>query len=287
MNLADGTVTPETVWSAWSLDPWIALPIVVTGSIYLFGVRRTWARRSGSVISYRRVAAFLCGLLILAAALLSPIDAISETLFTGHMVQHLLLMLVVAPLFVYGLPARMIARAVAPVMGRSLRAWHRSRAARLVSAWSWNPIVVVALHALVLWAWHVPAFYSAAWRIDAVHALQHVVFLGSAYLVWALVIGGPGRRRLDHPRAMLVVFATMMQSAALAAVLVFASQPLYPVHGSGAEAWGMTLLDDQSLAGALMWAPMGAVYLVAFAALFGRWLQVMERRYPSREVGDA
>ncbi|MGH2810858.1 MAG: cytochrome c oxidase assembly protein, partial [Actinomycetota bacterium] len=109
------------------------------------------------------------------------------------------------------------------------------------------------------------------------HAAEHLTFFGTALAFWALVIGGPSGRRLGHPAAAALVLFTAAHSGALGAILSFASRGLYPVHSGGAAAVGLTLLEDQQLAGAIMWIPAGAVYLITIVVLMVRALSALEK----------
>ena len=122
-----------------------------------------------------------------------------------------------------------------------------------------------------------PSPYQAALGDDVLHGGEHITFVATAMLFWALVIGSRGRRRLGHGPAILLTFVTALQSAALGVVLTFASTVLYPVHASRTQAWGLTALEDQQLAGAIMWIPAGVIYLGVMCALLAGWMRAMER----------
>jgi len=121
-----------------------------------------------------------------------------------------------------------------------------------------------------------PALYEAAVAHEPVHVLEHASFLGAALLFWSVVFASGTHRGLPRPVAILLVFASGVQSSALGAVLLFASSPLYPVHGEGAGAWDVSPLADQQLAGALMWSPPALLYIVVMGWLLVRWFDEME-----------
>jgi putative membrane protein len=200
-------------------------------------------------------------------ALVSPLDGAAASLFAAHMAQHLVLMMVAAPLLAASRPLLVVGAAL-PAAGR--RRLRRVAARRLATA-MFHPVVVWTLGTVVLWAWHLPVLYDAAVRNDAVHAVEHVTLLGAAALLWAAVLGR-SPRPLAAPAAVGLLFATMLQSSALGAVLTLAGSPLYSVHETTTAAWGLTPLEDQQLAGALMWVPPGVVYLGVMAGLLVRWL---------------
>jgi putative membrane protein len=220
---------------------------------------------------------------VVALALLSPIHAFGETLFSAHMVQHLLLILVAAPLLALGSPALPLWRAL-PAGARSASGALRRRSpvnalARVLGA----PVFVGALHAVVLWIWHLPRVYDAAVANEALHVVEHMSFTGSAFLLWAVVLRGPTRRAPSRAVALALLFVTALHSSALGALLTFASQPLFAAHRHGAIAWGLGPLTDQQLAGLIMWVPAGAFYVVAMSAVFLSWLKEDHER-PARSV---
>jgi cytochrome c oxidase assembly factor CtaG len=141
------------------------------------------------------------------------------------------------------------------------------------------------VHALAIWVWHAPRLYDAAVTSALVHALQHASFLGSALLFWwALIHGRNGRLR--YGASVLYIFTTALHTTALGAVLSLASRPLYPAYASTA-AWGLTPLEDQQLAGLIMWVPAGIAYLVAALGLMAEWLREAERRTSRSEAAAA
>ncbi|HSM57779.1 MAG TPA: cytochrome c oxidase assembly protein [Candidatus Sulfomarinibacteraceae bacterium] len=269
--------TPQTIWRAWNADPLLILGLLLAAALYARGLRALW-RRAGPGRGVRRshVAAFAAGLLVLALALLSPLDALSSALLAAHMVQHLLLMLVAAPLLVLGLPPVAAAWAL-PRSPQLARWWHRRpllrRAWRALS----HPVTAWLLYAGVLWAWHLPRLYEAALLNETVHALEHAAFLGAALLFWWALRHA---RALSSAGGALFLFTTALHSGLLGALLTFAAAPWYPVYSIAPYAWGLTPLQDQQLAGVIMWLPGSLVYLGAVLLLLGSWLYRQERQSP-------
>jgi putative membrane protein len=285
MILAHHPVAPGSLWTQWTFEP-ATVALVAAGAL-LYAVGRARLRRKGgrSVVTTARAVSFYVGLALLAIALLSPVHALGETLFSAHMVQHLLLILVVAPLLVFGAPLVPVMVASPPLARRgaiALRHGPLLRGARRALA---LPLVVWGLHALALWSWHLPGLYRVALEDPVLHVVEHASFLLTAIAFWSLVIATKPRRRLAQPLAILFVFTTALHSGALGALLSFSSRPLYPLHAAGARAWGLTPLADQQLAGLVMWVPSGALYLVAMAVLLLGWLKEMERAHPTVAVG--
>lgn len=279
-------VTSAGAWRAWSLEPLVLIGLGLAAFAWARGVDQTWRRAgTGRVFDAFAVRAGAAGVVTLVVALVSPVDAVGSALFAGHMVQHLLLIAVAAPLLVRGdfmggafraLPVR-ARRRVARAARRSgaLVVWRTLRA----------PLIAWIAHAAILWLWHLPRPYDAALQHDAVHALEHATMLVSALLFWLAVLRPQGRRqRLPDGAAILYLFAFGMQASLLGALLTLADSPWYDGHLAGSAAWGLTPLQDQHLAGAIMWVPGGALYLAAVARVFLGWLRRLEERSPSAAV---
>lgn len=266
-------VTPGDLWSAWQSTPSVVLPLIVSGTWYALGVRALW-RRAGVGHGVRRwqAACFGAGLATLAIALLSPLDALAEALFSAHMVQHLLLLAVAAPLLALGEPLLPAMWALPERWRHGLgRWWRASPAAQRVVRGATDPLGVWLAQLAVLWFWHLPGPYLAALRDERLHALEHLAFLGTAFAFWWVVVQPIGRRRLAYGGAVVYLALSMMQSGALGAILAFARTPWYPAHAAGAAAWHLTLLEDQQLAGLIMSVPMSFVYIGAALVLAARW----------------
>ena len=270
------------MWS-WRLDPPLASGLILAAAAYLGGAHRI-RRAGGSPVPGGRVAAFLAGLAIVAVALQSPIDAYANVRFSVHMVQHLLLTMVAAPLLLIGMPFILALRSTsAATRRRLLLPIVRSRLADLLS----QPVFAWTLFMLVMWGSHLSAAYEAALRNDRVHALEHAAYLGSALLFWWPVVGrGPGRTRLSHPGRILFVFAAMAQSTFLGLAIYSSEHVWYPHY---LRAWGSTgaALADQHLAGALMWEGEMVLFVLALAGVLLDWMNADEREALRAEARSA
>jgi putative membrane protein len=263
----------------------VALLLAAIAAIYLVGLARLW-RHAGTAHGVRKsnVLAFTAGLGALVIALLSPLDALSDVLFSAHMGQHEILMLVAAPLVVMGkpwltaawaLPARLRPRALSLTQAPAVR-----RPFRAVT----GPITILTLHALALWIWHVPGLFEGALHHEAVHTFQHACFFVTAALFWwALLHGRYGRG--GYGAGVLFVFITGMHSGILGALITFAGRLWYPIYDARARAAGHDPLADQQLAGLIMWIPAGVILMVLGLALLAAWLGEAERR--ARAAGAA
>jgi putative membrane protein len=221
--------------------------------------------------------AFAVGWSALVLSILPPIDSLSIQYFSVHMIQHELMMLVGAPLVIAGRPLQ---RCLAGMPG-ALRtpAAHALQARPMSGAWRvlTAPLVAWALHGLAIWVWHLPALYDAAVGNEAVHTLQHAMFVGTAALFWwGMLYGRYGRA--GYGVAVFYVFLTVVHTGILGAMLTFARTPLYPIYTAPAAAHGVDALVDQQRAGLLMWIPGGLVMTLLGLALFAAWLGESERR---------
>lgn len=266
----------EALWGWWTWDPLVLLGLALSAWLYARGLRRLWARAGvGQGIRRWEAGAFAAGWLSVFIALVSPLDPLSDVLFSAHMAQHEVLMLVSAPLLVLG---RALLAFLWAFEGRE-RIGRRLQSPRVLSAWHGltGPLVVWVLHAAALWVWHVPALYEAALRDEAVHAVQHLSFFVTASLFWwALVHGRFGR--IGYGMAVFYVFTTAVHSSILGALLTVARRVWYPLYEARAAQWSLDPLQDQQLAGLLMWVPAGVIFLVLGLALFAAWLGEAERR---------
>jgi putative membrane protein len=274
--------TEAMTW--WTADPLAIGVVTLSSSIYVRGLRAVWGRSTrlvggGAARGIRRweAASFFAGQLALLVALVSPVDRLSDLLFSAHMTQHELIMLVAPPLIVLGRPWVALLWAL-PDAAR-LRLGKALHAPRLVSAWriSTGPLLVVLLHGLVVWLWHVPALFEAAMRSEAVHSMQHASFFGTAALFWWAILRGR-YGRAGYGLAVGFVFATAMHTSILGALITVARSLWYPIYAARGAAWQLDALEDQTLAGLVMWIPAGVLLTLVALALFGAWLGEAARR---------
>jgi putative membrane protein len=262
----------------WGFDPVVIASLVLSGWLYVRGVRRMW-REAGSGRGIRRweAAAFATGWFALFVALVSPLHPLGEVLFSAHMTQHELLMLVAAPLIVLGRPVVAFLWSVPIVWSRRMGQWTKVRWFQRLWKSITMPLAAWLIHAAALWIWHVPLLFQATLRSDLVHTLQHVSFLGSALLFWWALIHGP-QGALGYGAAALYVFTTSVHSGILGALITFAGTVIYPAYRESTVSWGLTPLEDQQLGGLIMWVPAGVVYIIAGLALCAGWLRESDRR---------
>ncbi|HEY3933955.1 MAG TPA: cytochrome c oxidase assembly protein [Gemmatimonadales bacterium] len=253
---------------------WITIVALVLP--YGEGVRRLWrAAGTGRGIAWWRAGSFAAGAAILIATLSAPFDALADARFSVHMAEHLLMVAVIPPLVLLGSPEVAFAWTF-----RAVR-WQRDRlpvAVRTGWLWATTPLVAWLAHTATLWLWHQPQWYQAALENAAVHAVEHLSLLGTAFLLWRCAIRPRGGRRAGAGIAVLLMLATAMQSGALGALLASSTRVWYPAQeltlGHAAA------LADQQLAGLLMWIPGGLLYALAGCVFFYTWIGARPRVAP-------
>jgi putative membrane protein len=262
--------------SLWSYDPWLMAPLYAVGIGFYVGTQRLWHHAGGGRgVSFRQVAAFWTGWLVAALAVTSPLHWLGERLFTAHMVEHELLMVVAAPLMAF-------ARINGPMLW-SLPGRLRPAAGRMLNlpivAWPWrfvsHPMSATVLHGAALWVWHAPPLYAWALENTAIHRLQHISFFATALLFWWVLLHGRGQGRSTRIRDGIAVgclFITILHSGVLGALLTVSPRLWIPGQGALAGEFGLSALEDQQLAGILMWVPMGLLYTGAALFFAHRWL---------------
>jgi putative membrane protein len=250
------------------------LAAVVLGGIgvaYVVGLSRIWESAGrGRLVRTSQARNFLAAQVVLAVALVIPHGSL-----TAHMVQHVLLLVVAAPLLAMGAPLPTVLWALPERRReRALDVW---RAAVQGHARRWVLWVgsAVLAQSVVMLAWHAPGLYEAAVNNQALHVVQHATYLLTATVFWWAVGLGAGRR---HGAAVPVLFAAALPGTALGAGLTLASTPWYAAYPS---------LSDQQLAGVVMWGFAGLAYVLAAAGLFGVWLAGLERETPARPFQPA
>jgi putative membrane protein len=283
-----GTRRPgEPWWTAWNDDPVIVLNLVLLSWLYARGVARM--RRAGAAhgVSGRQVAAFTGAVVALFVALVSPLDPLSDELSWVHMVQHMVLMMIAAPLFVLGSPGVVLLSGSPRPWRQSLARWRR-RIDGWHSPWYllWQPLLMWSLYAVTLWIWHLPDLYQAALRHPLVHDIQHLTFFVAACLFWRVLLDPLGRLRLSRGIGVLYLFTTSLHASALGVFMTLSPRPWYADYEATTPLWGLTTLEDQQLAGTIMWMPACMMYAVAAAALFAVWLRELPAESRGLRIED-
>lgn len=275
---------PPTLTSllfAWSIDPLITGGLLAAAAGWLLLTRRVGRLHPGHPVPAARTAAFLGGLAAIALALQSGIERYDTTLFSVHMVQHLLLMLVAAPLIALSAPVTQLLRATSPApRGRWLLPILHSG----VIAALGHPIVAWLSFTVVLWATHFSPLFDLALEDRGVHQFEHGLYLVTSLLFWWPVIAAdPARRRLPYPVRALYLLLQLPVNSFLGMAILFAPAALYQHYATLGSPYGITALADQQTAGGIMWLAGDVVFIVAILALVAAWMRHEERDAPAAE----
>jgi putative membrane protein len=253
---------------------WVLLFLLAfAGAWYGAGYYRVWqSSRTGRAVLMQRGALFAGGWSVIAASLLSPLHELGGRSFTAHMIEHELLMLVAAPLIAFARPIGIFIWALPRGPRRAFGALGHQR--WFASSWRSisSPLSASLIQAAMLWLWHAPAFFDAALRSELWHAVQHLSLVGSALLFWWSINTASSLER-KHGVAGFYLFFTSVHSALLGALMAFAASPWYAEYarmGMSGTA-GLTPLEDQQIAGLIMWVPGGAVHAIAALIYLSRW----------------
>lgn len=258
----------------WSFDPLIQVPLIALAIGWIAAVRHVDRAHPANPVP-RRTVAFLAGLAAIELALQSPIEQYDTTLFSVHMVQHILLTLVAAPLLAAGAPITLLLRlAPGDIRRRRILPVLHSRAVRVVS----HPVVAWLVFAGVMWGTHFSPIFNESLENDLLHQLEHLLYLGAGLLFWWPVIGAdPSPWRLPHPMRVLYTFLQMPQNTFLALAIYSSSTLLYPHYATLERGWGPDALADQQLAGVLMWVGGDLIFLVAILFVVRGWMRQEDR----------
>jgi len=253
-----------------------AVALVVGGWCYARGLRVVRSHPQGRrVHRWWRPAAAAAGVMTVVVVAGSPLGELMEERLSTHMVQHLVLMLVAAPLFAFAAPGQPLLAGLPRAVRRPVvRLGHRLRLQGLLA-----PHLAWAGYIVGLWAWHLPAAYDAALHSETTHLLEHATFLVTAWLFW-WHLATISRRRLRGIPATVYLVAAIPPGAALGAVLTFPNHPLYPAQAALASAAGVDPVHDQRIAGLVMWVPLDFAFVLVAVLMLARWLHTLQDRWP-------
>jgi cytochrome c oxidase assembly factor CtaG len=260
---------PHDLWTAWSFDPGIVIPLLLTAVLYIRGASAAHG------VSSKLQIYFWTGWLLLCAALLSPLHPLGEALFSAHMAQHELLMVAAAPFLVRARPIAALLWGFPFRWRCALGKWSKQKSFQTGWRFFTHPMTAWWVHAAALWLWHVPRFFQATLESDWVHSAQHISFLGSALLFWWSLFYAHGKAH--YGESVVYLFTTAVHTSILGALLTLASTVWYPAYAASTPAWGLTPLEDQQAGGLIMWIPAGLVYVIGGLILFAEWLRESDR----------
>jgi putative membrane protein len=263
----------NTVLATWTWDPLVLGSVALSAVFYVLGLRSL----RGAGFRWWEIAAFILGLTSVLIALVSPLDALSDALFSAHMSQHEILMLVSAPLLVVGRPLIAFLWAFGPKQRERIARWTQRATVRRVWRTATMPVLVLLVHGIAVWIWHLPGLFEAALASEAVHAVQHACFFVTAALFWWTLLHGRYGRS-GYVVAVAYVFATATHTGLLGALVTFARRAWYPTYERTTVELGVSAVEDQQLAGLIMWIPAGVLLLIFALAFLAAWLGEAERR---------
>lgn len=246
-------------WTQFSVHPSTVIGLGALGALYAWRAR---ARPPAAPpLGRRRPALFAIALGLMFLSLNGWIHDLSDSyLFSAHMVQHLILAMVVAPLLLMGLPGWMLAPAL------------RYRAVAAIGRFVGHHARAFAIFNVVLIAWHLPPLYNAAMDYHEVHIVQHLMFLTASVIMWWPVLSPlPELPRLPYPGQMLYLFLMTIPMSIVSVYIVYADSVLYPAYARAPRVWGISPLEDQLMGGLIMWIPGGLYFFAIISVIFYRW----------------
>ena len=268
----------------WTLDPWIWMPLALFVALYLKGIFSMRSkRRTFGVLQPRALFCFGGGAASLFIALIWPLDALGEISFAAHMAQHMVLVAIAAPLLVLARPSVPVAVALS---GWWLPTFALLARMRKMFRFALRPNVAFSIHAAIIWVWHAPLLFEAALRWQWLHVIEHMSFLGSGLLFWAALRQTGRSRGNGYGVAALWTLATLIHTGMLGALITFAPRLIYSSYGD-LESVPLTPMEDQQLAGLLMWVPAGLCYLIAGVGFAAAWLRHAEDSDKSSRMPSA
>ena len=262
-------------WTEWHGHPSVIIGLLALTGAYLLAVgplrwRFGVERRPGAW----SVASFLTGVVVIFVALLSPLHELGDSyLFSAHMVQHLLLMLVAPPLLLLGTPGWLLRPALA-----APRTLHITR-------FLTSPVMAFVAFNVVLVLWHLPPLYGLALRERGIHILEHLMFISAAVIMWWPVLSPLSQApRASYPMQMLYLFVIPTVPAILGAMITFANSVLYDWYAEAPRVWEISAHTDQQVGGIIMWVPGGLAFLLTLIVVFLIWSGEEERHTRRRSA---
>jgi putative membrane protein len=262
----------------WSWEPAFTVPLFALGFVLIIGLARLGVRTHYSKQWLRQSILLALGWLSLLIALNSPIHSLGEVLFWVHMIQHEVLLLITAPLFVLGNVLQILLAAFPRKIGASFGSLLRETEFHAAFRFFSRPLPAWCLGAAGLWVWHIPYLFDATLRSDAVHAAQHLTFLATSFFFWASLLDARGSHS-SYGVSILYLFGTAIQTTFLGVLLTYSARPWYSPYNFTAPQLGYNALQDQQIGGLIMWVPAGAVFTVVALCLIPAWLRSSDARH--------
>lgn len=266
---------PHELMHMWHWESWLLVGLVIMAWLYSRGVRILWWRSGvGQGVTVGQALAFNGGLTVLFIAFISPLHALSADLFIAHTVQHLLLILLAAPLLLLGKAPVALGWAIPKEIQRWWHYWWRKQGdLYLIGRFFLQPRVSWSAYLATLWLWQAPYVYKVALHDELVHLVQHGVLLAASMLFWRLLLL-PQSDETVSPALRFCFVATIALASILLGALITLTPPLwYPIYLPTAQRWGLTPVADQQLTGIVLLVSMGLVYLSLTIGYWRTWQQ--------------
>ena len=272
-----GPTPPELSLQAllyWAWPPVVTIAVALVGALWFRAIRQVAREHPGNPYPRRRTASLVAALTLVLLALQSGLERYDTTLFSMHMIQHLILLFPVPILLLQAGPATLLLRvASSRWRARALRVL-QSRVVAVIS----HPLVGWTLLVAVMWGTHLSILFDAALEDPFIHDMEHLLYLGTALLFWAPIFSvDPIRHRLRGAAALIYLIAQMPQNSFLGVAIMWSTTPLYPHYVTLRRAWGPSPLEDQQLAGAIMWLVGDALFLAAIFAVLAALARAEDR----------
>lgn len=265
--------TESFSWSEWRVYPSFMVGWLLLFGAYFLLVGPLRHRFPGSApVPRRKVASFVAAMGVMFVALQGPLHELSDFfLFSAHMVQHLVLILVMPPFLLYSVPDWMLRPAVrVPAIGR---------VARLVTF----PLVAFALNNVIFAAWHFPGPYDLMMRDHGIHVTMHLMIMVTGTIMWWPVMSPlPELPRIAPPLQMIYLFVLGIPMMMTAALITFSETELYRWYVEAPRIFPLSPLEDQRLGGVIMWVPGGLALWIAITTVYFRWTHRQVREDEAR-----
>jgi putative membrane protein len=273
--------------TAWNFYPPIVIGLLLGTIAYYLGLRQLELNGRPTPPAWQ-IICYYSGLLVVAIALLGPVDSFNDELFFLHMLQHLLLMEIAAPLILLGRPVQLALKAISVKRsGPVLKTVLRPKSVRTILTVITAPLVAVLAFNINLVVWHVPKIYDTALKNTTVHDIEHLMFFGFAFLFWWPIIDPvPRHHKMASYWAIACIFVCMLVGIAIGAILTLSSSMIYPYYLGTAKPWGLTPLTDQQIGGLIMWVGGGFLYLGILIAILINTLSLDDEPTPATRPSD-
>lgn len=269
LHAAPGT----SLWTAWVARPQVMAPLLLLVAIYTVGLVRLRGAGARTPAAWR-IVSYYAGMALLVVALLGPLDVFNDSIFFLHMLQHMVLIQVSAPLIALGQPLQVVIRALPPRHSRRLAGIVAGRGS--MRRWTdrlLHPVPAFVLFNIVIGVWHIPVLYQAVLDSELLHDIQHLSFFITAYICWWLIVDPmPRHRKLPIPWALGPLFLTAMAGSAIGAVLTLADSVVYQAYLTPDSLWGLSGVVDQQIGGLIMWVGGGLLYFGVLLVMVARAL---------------